>query len=111
MTGMTLAVMVIGLALVVLWLDTTDARDLARIKARRACQELGVQLLDQTVALRHTRIRRLNTGWLTIERCFGFEFSETGNDRNRGELRLRCGQATQIVLTSANLGTVVIDPP
>ena len=41
-----------------LWMDTTSARDLARARAGRVCSELGVQLLDQTVALDSTRLSR-----------------------------------------------------
>ena len=109
MTGITLFLLIAVLGLVLLWLDTTEARDHARGQARRACEDLRVQFLDQTVALRRTRLFRQRSGLLGIERCFRFEFSETGNDRNLGEIRLRRGVAISLVLEGASMGRVVLN--
>ena len=109
MTGITLFLLIGVLGLVLLWLDTTEARDQARGQARRACEDLRVQFLDQTVALRRTRLFRQHSGLLGIERCFRFEFSETGNDRNLGEIRLRRGVAISLVLEGASMGRVVLN--
>jgi hypothetical protein len=111
MTTITLFLLIGVFCLFWLWLETTKARELARRYAGRACKELGVQLLDQTVALRRSRLIRGSRGSLTIERYFRFEFSESGNDRNSGEIRLRQGIATSLVLEGANMGRVVIDRP
>lgn len=108
MSVITLFLLIGVFGLVLFWLDTTDARDRARFHARRACKDLRVQLLDQTVALHRTQLSRQRSGRLGIERYFRFEFSETGNDRNRGEIRLRQGIAISIVLESASMGRVVI---
>lgn len=109
MPGITLFLLIGVFGLVLLWLDTTEARDQARGHARRACEDLSVQLLDQTVALNRTRLSRERSGPLGIERCFRFEFSETGTDRNQGEIRLRRGMVLRLVLEGASLGRVVVN--
>ena len=109
MTEITLFLLIGVFGLVLFWLDTTQARDQARGLARRACEDLGVQLLDQTVALSRTQLTRQGTGLLGVERCFRFEFSEAGNDRNLGELRLRQATVIRIVLDGALMGRVVIN--
>lgn len=109
MTGFTLFLLIGVFGLVLFWLDTTETRDQARVHARHACKDLGVQLLDQTVALTRTRLTRQGSGRLGIERCFRFEFSETGNDRNPGEIRIRQRALTSIVLEGALMGRVLIN--
>lgn len=67
-------------ALVGLWLSLSSARERAVRVARRQCQQHGLQLLDETVGLRAVRLRRVN-GLRRIERCYGFEVSVDGRDR------------------------------
>ena len=88
-------------------LDTARARDAARHHAGRYCRELGVQFLDQTVALASTRLVRRPGGSLWLQRGFRFEFSETGNDRWPGEISVLAGVATHIVLDGDRIGRVV----
>jgi hypothetical protein len=66
------------------WLDTLRARDLALTVARQQTARLGLQLLDDTVALMATRIVRTDSGWLAPARRFRFEFTETGDNRREG---------------------------
>jgi len=68
-----------------LWLKLSVARERAIQEARRQCQQHGLQLLDETVGLRGIRLRRVN-GLRTIERCYGFEVSIDGDDRQAGRL-------------------------
>jgi uncharacterized protein DUF3301 len=68
-----------------LWLKLSVARERAIQEARRQCQQHGLQLLDETVGLRAVRLRRVN-GLRMIERCYGFEVSIDGNDREAGRL-------------------------
>ena len=79
---------VIGLAALALathlWQDGLRAREGALAAARRACQDLDVQLLDQTVALRRLSFARGASGWLRLRREFGFEFSVEVTERRRG---------------------------
>lgn len=68
-----------------LWLKLSVARERAVQEARRQCQQHGLQLLDETVGLRGVRLRRVN-GLRMIERCYGFEVSIDGHDREPGRL-------------------------
>ncbi|WP_049621746.1 DUF3301 domain-containing protein [Frateuria defendens] len=76
-----LALAVIG----ALWLSLSRARERALAEARRQCRRHGLQLLDETIGLRGLRLRRLD-GRLTLERCYGFEVSLNGDDRQAGRL-------------------------
>jgi hypothetical protein len=79
-----LSLLVFG-ALVGLWLKLSTARERATHEARQQCLRHGLQLLDETVGLRGLRLRRVN-GLQRIERCYGFEVSITGDDRQAGRL-------------------------
>jgi hypothetical protein len=68
-------------------LSTLQARERALAHARRACERTGVQLLDQTVALRGARLRWTSQG-LRLRRTYGFEFSEAGVERRNGRVVL-----------------------
>lgn len=68
-----------------LWLKLSVARERAVQEARRQCQQHGLQLLDETVGLRGVGLRRVH-GQRRIERCYGFEVSIDGNDREPGRL-------------------------
>jgi len=107
MTGFTL-LLILALAVLVWWvLDTARARDAARAHAARYCREMSVQLLDQTVALDHTRVVRSRGGQFGLQRGFRFEFSETGSDRWPGRIQLIGPVATGIVLEGQRIGRVV----
>ncbi|MEM6985342.1 MAG: DUF3301 domain-containing protein [Pseudomonadota bacterium] len=66
------------------WWDSNRARERALGWARSACARAGVQLLDQTVAVRRTRFRRDSRGRVAVWRYFGFEFTDTGDRRCQG---------------------------
>ena len=91
-------------AIVGLWLKLSAARERAVQEARRQCLQHGLQLLDETVGLRGVRLRRVN-GLHMIERCYGFEVSIDGHDREPGRLWM-IGHA----LTSLSLPTIELLP-
>jgi len=70
------------------WLDTLRARDLALTVARQQTARLGLQLLDDSVALTATRVVRTGSGWVALARRFRFEFTETGDSRREGFVML-----------------------
>lgn len=70
------------------WHDTIRAREVGIKAARGACQRAGVQLLDDTVALRTMRPARNDDGRLTLRRVYEFEFSGSGFDRQPGAVVL-----------------------
>lgn len=67
------------------WLESIQARDHAVIAGNRLCQQSGVQLLDQSVALSQLRLTRVH-GRAAIRRRYRFEVSTNGSDRHRGHL-------------------------
>ncbi len=71
-----------------LWLDTLKAREAGIAAARRACDEDGLQLLDDTVAGRSVRLARDDDGRLRLRRIFAFEYSDTGDNRRNGTVTL-----------------------
>lgn len=70
------------------WHDTIRARETGMKAARGACERTGVQLLDDTVALRTMRPARNEAGHFTLRRVYEFEFSGSGFDRQRGAVVL-----------------------
>lgn len=98
-----LLLLVLG-AIVGLWLKLSTARERAVLEARRQCEQHGLQLLDETVGMRGMRLRRVN-GLRMIERCYGFEVSIDGHDREAGRLWM-IGSA----LTSVSLPTIELLP-
>ncbi len=72
----------------VLWLDGQRAREMALTVARQQTTRLGLQLLDESVALRRMRVVRSDRGWPAIARMFSFEFSDTGDNRRQGFVSL-----------------------
>ncbi|BFI96737.1 MAG: hypothetical protein RSP_22470 [Rhodanobacter sp.] len=72
-------------AVIALWLKLSRAREHAATEARMQCGRYGVQLLDETVGLRALRLRHAD-GRLRLERCYGFEVSIDGADREPASL-------------------------
>lgn len=70
------------------WLDSLKARDVALVAGERACAAEGLQFLDWTVAQRRMRLQRDEEGRLRLLRVYGFEYSDTGNNRLEGGVTL-----------------------
>lgn len=82
-----LSLFVLG-ALVWLWLDSLKAREAGMREARAACAGEGLQLLDDTVAIRSLRLARDDDGRVCLQRTYAFEYSGTGDDRRQGGVTL-----------------------
>ncbi len=80
----------------VFWVDTLRAREAALVAGRAACERYGLMLLDDTVAVTKTGFGRNAEGRLRIARLYGFEFSDTGNNRRRGTISLLGGRTQDI---------------
>lgn len=63
------------------WIDSIHARDIAVEAGRRAAENHGLQLLDETVAISRLRAARDGMGRLRLQRNYSFEVSDTGADR------------------------------
>ena len=95
-----LFLLVMLLAVIGLWLKLSRAREQATHEARQQCQQYGLQLLDESVGLRGMRMKRIHGRWL-LERCYTFEVSIDGDDREPGKIWM-IGQT----LTGVSLPTV-----
>ncbi|SEK28029.1 Protein of unknown function [Atopomonas hussainii] len=82
------------------WMRASSLRQAALLAARRRCERLDVQLLDQTIALNQLRVRRGDNGRWYIQRIYRFEFSADGSDRYPGTVELR----------GARQGTITMAP-
>jgi len=77
--------LVLLLACMYVWQNALRARERARGLCQQLCLQANVQLLDQTVALRGLRLKKVARGIL-LRRDYSFEFSVDGKDRHRGSL-------------------------
>jgi len=76
-----------GGLLLAAWWYSAQARERVDAIARRVCDELGCQRLDETVVLARMRLVR-NGGALALQRVYRFEFSTNGGNRCTGEVGL-----------------------
>jgi hypothetical protein len=100
-----LLVLLALVAVIGLWLKLSGARERAAAEARQQCERYGLQLLDESVGLRALRLHRV-AGRRRLERCYGFEVSIDGADREQGSLWMLGG-----TLSELRLPTVVLTPP
>jgi hypothetical protein len=70
------------------WYVGMQAREQAIAVGRRSCADSNVQFLDESVALSRTRFARNSSGQLQFQRDYRFEFSDTGNNRRPGVVRM-----------------------
>jgi hypothetical protein len=80
----------------VFWIDTLRAREAALVAGRAACERYSLLLLDDTVAVTRMRFARNAEGRLRVARTYGFEFSDTGNNRRHGTITLLGGETEDI---------------
>jgi hypothetical protein len=92
-------------SIVGLWLKLSAARELAMLEARRLCLKHGLQLLDETVGMRRIRLRRAN-GLSRIERCYAFDVSIDGDDRQPGRLWMIGNAVTSVSLPTTEAAPV-----
>lgn len=70
------------------WWQSGEFKNRALTLALQHCQQLNLQLLDQSMVIRgYWPIRRKDGRWL-IRRRYQFEFTSTGHQRYRGNLVL-----------------------
>ena len=83
-------VLLVGLsALVWYWYSGMQVREQAIAVGRRSCADAELQFLDDSVALSRTRFARNSSGQLVFQRDYRFEFSDTGNNRLPGMIRMQ----------------------
>jgi hypothetical protein len=66
--------------------DSLKAREAANAAMRTACKAERLLFLDDTVALESVWLTRDNDGHLKLRRVYGFEYSDTGQNRREGSV-------------------------
>ncbi|MRR51568.1 MAG: DUF3301 domain-containing protein [Rhodocyclaceae bacterium] len=102
----TLGFLVLGL-LAWFWFTAIQARDTAMQAARKACDDEGLLLLDDTVSQTGLSPARDDEGRLRLRRSYEFEYSDTGDNRRRGSLVLLGGQ---VLLVNVGFRIVPAEP-
>ena len=67
------------------WMDSRRAHEFALGICKHLCEQRGVLLLDQTVALHRLRLAKRD-GITVFARTYRFEFSSHIDERHHGEL-------------------------
>lgn len=80
------------------WVDSLRARERAVAAGQSACRRYGLQFLDETVAFVRLRAARDGDGRLRLRRTYAFEFSDTGDNRRRGEIVTLGGELADVRL-------------
>lgn len=75
-------------ALAWFWLDSLKAGEAGIACGQRACAAEGLLFLDDTVSIESLRLVRDDEGRLRLCRVYGFEYSDTGNNRCKGSVTL-----------------------
>ena len=66
------------------WYDTAAAKEIAVIYSRKACKDVNVQFLDESVVRYRSSLKRGHSGSLCLARYFRFEFTIDGLSRHYG---------------------------
>lgn len=98
-----LPLLVIG-AIGAWWFHVLRLREHVTAHARRLCDQHGLQLLDDSVALHRLRIRRRD-GALSVQREYRFDTSTGGDDRRTASLTLVGNR-----ITASRLPTTASEP-
>lgn len=88
MPMLELSILLALLALLWFWMDSLKAREIGVGAGRHACETENLQLLDDTVSLESLRVVRNDARQLALRRTYGFEYSDTGNNRRKGHVTL-----------------------
>lgn len=98
---------ILWLTLIVLtiyyWRSALLVKDRAYVAAQKRCEEMQVQLLDETVYLRRLWFKRNEQGKLSLWRAFYFEFTVSGADRYFGRVIMLGSRITQVELDAHRL--------
>ncbi|OGA35347.1 MAG: hypothetical protein A3F75_00495 [Betaproteobacteria bacterium RIFCSPLOWO2_12_FULL_64_23] len=91
-----LSTLLVLAALVWLWFDSMRARERALASGKRACERDGLMFLDETVECVALGFARDADGRMALRRTYGFEFSDTGNNRRSGSIVMLGGEVESL---------------
>jgi len=75
-------------ALGAFWWGSDSVKSFAISHTLKYCRDSNVQLLDQTMVLKGLWPIRTTEGYIHLRRHYQFEFTSTGEIRNRGQIVL-----------------------
>lgn len=90
------------------WFDSTRTKEIASYAAAKACKEMRVQFLDQTVSLEKIKPARDYQGRLTFLRIYRFDFSIHGDQRFQGRAKMLGQKLLQVQLDKPD-GLIIED--
>ena len=100
--GKLAALVLVGFGLLYLW-RSGQFTETARRLARAHCEQLGLQLLDDSMVITGLWPVRSAAGSLVLRRSYRFEFASTGDQRYQGRLVLEGLQLRHIELDAYRL--------
>jgi hypothetical protein len=104
MLDLTALVWLAAIALLIVYaIKAMRAREAAYQAARRHCEQMDVQILDQNVYLRRVWLKRNRAGRLSLWRAFYFEFTVDGADRYFGRVIMLGRRVEQVELQAHRL--------
>jgi len=80
------------------WKDSMSTSEVAMIVAKRACNDLDVQFLDDTVSVAKFKLCRNQRGSMSLCRLYTFEFSQSGEARYLGRIYMNSLVVNEVVL-------------
>lgn len=83
-------------ALFFIWWRTQELRNVVIVHVAKACEDNGVQFLDQSVVFKKISLARNRRGVWSAKRKYCFEFSSTGTRRYKGSATLYGRKVEQI---------------
>lgn len=83
-----IALIVLVFTVFAFWWKGLRVREQATTLVRKRCDELDLQLLDQSVALERVSLGRQGPFGLFVSRRYSFEFSSTGDERYHGTISM-----------------------
>jgi hypothetical protein len=92
-----LALLAVGAGAWLAW-SSLRARETANAAIRDACAQRGYMFLDDTVGLTSMRPIRDGDGRLTLRRRYGFAYSDTGHNRNKGTVTMIGNKVAEVVI-------------
>lgn len=80
------------------WKDSMSTREVALMVAKRACADIDVQFLDQTVSVAKMKLCRNQKGTMALCRLYTFEFSQSGEARYLGRIYMNNLNIKEVIL-------------
>ncbi|MEI7934937.1 MAG: DUF3301 domain-containing protein [Chlorobiaceae bacterium] len=85
------------------WNISMKSREIGLFLVKKACDEEGLQLLDESIVCTRMSLHRQSFGRWAVQRVYQFDFSEDGLNRRPGAIHL---MGAEIIFLSLGLRAV-----